>query len=302
MLFYRGEVPEGWPADANIASLSGPIGYPLSYGYAVVGEVVWAGRAVAPGWLGRRVFAFQPHSSHFTARPSELIVVPPDVADDDALFVANMESAVNLLMDARPVIGEKVVVLGQGVVGLLTTALLSRFPLGRLVTVDRHQLRRQRSLTWGADASLDPAVTEVAAAIRRQLATDDQPSAADLVLEVSGDPAAINLAVDVSRFAGRVVVGSWYGTRRAELDLGRAFHRLRLRLISSQVSTLAPELSGNWTKKRRFELVWAMIRALQPSGLITHRFAVEQAPDAYRLLDRRPEEALQLVFRYDEKG
>jgi threonine dehydrogenase-like Zn-dependent dehydrogenase len=95
-----------------------------------------------------------------------------------------------------------------------------------------------------------------------------------------------------------VVVGSWYGKKRAALDLGGRFHRSRIRLISSQVSSIAPELSGRWTKERRFELAWEMLRRVQPRRLITHCLPVREAQGAYQMLDQSPEQAIQIVFQY----
>ena len=95
-----------------------------------------------------------------------------------------------------------------------------------------------------------------------------------------------------------MVIGSWYGGKRADLDLGGHFHRSRIRLISSQVSTIAPDLRGRWTKARRFNLAWEMIKKIQPSRFITHRLPVERASEAYQLIDQKPEESVQVVFTY----
>jgi threonine dehydrogenase-like Zn-dependent dehydrogenase len=99
-------------------------------------------------------------------------------------------------------------------------------------------------------------------------------------------------------FAGRVVIGSWYGSKRTNVDLGGRFHRSRIRLISSQVSTVAPELLGRWTKTRRFDVAWEMIRQLKPSRFVTQRFPIDKAAEAYRLLDQSPEEAIQVLLTY----
>jgi threonine dehydrogenase-like Zn-dependent dehydrogenase len=94
------------------------------------------------------------------------------------------------------------------------------------------------------------------------------------------------------------VIGSWYGEKPAEIDLGSTFHRSRIKLVSSQVSTLSPELSGRWDKQRRFEVAWKTLERIQPEKWITHRFTLDQAADAYRLLDQNPQEALQVILEY----
>ena len=124
------------------------------------------------------------------------------------------------------------------------------------------------------------------------------PGGADLTYELSGAPQALNLAISLTGFTGRVVIGSWYGQKRADLDLGGYFHRSRIRLISSQVSTLSPELSGRWSKARRFELAWEMISQVNPEQWITQRFPLDRAAEAYRLLDERPHETIQVMFDY----
>ena len=293
LLVYRGQFPEDLPVDESIPSLAGEFRYPLRYGYSAVGRVVAAGSQVDTGWEGRLVFAFQPHSSHFLAVPQELMVVPADIQPDEAAFLPNMETAVNLVMDGAPLVGERLAVFGQGIVGLLTAALLAQFPLASLVTLDCYPLRRDASLEGGASASLEPETPDALGQLRLR-----QPDGADLVYELSGSPAALDQAIAATAYSGRVVVGSWYGSTRVALDLGGRFHRSRIRLISSQVSSLAPELSGRWTKGRRFEVAWTMVRRVRPRRLITHRLPLSEAPRAYRLLDESPEEAIQVLFEY----
>lgn len=293
MLLYRGDFPQDIPLDENLPALAGEFAYPLKYGYSLVGEVVEAGTGVDSSWVNRLVFAFQPHTSHIITEPKVLLPLPEDLNPEEALFLPNMETAINFLMDGAPMIGEKVIVFGQGIVGLLTTALLSQYPLADLITLDRYELRRSFSLALGARICLDPSQPE---AQERLLAT--LPDRADLSYELSGAPDALNQAIAITGYNGRVVIGSWYGGKRADLDLGGHFHRSRIRLISSQVSTIAPDLRGRWTKARRFNLAWEMIKKIQPSRFITHRLPVERASEAYQLIDQKPEESVQVVFTY----
>ncbi|UCF89981.1 MAG: zinc-binding dehydrogenase [Desulfobacterales bacterium] len=300
MLVYQGQMPFDMPLDANIKTLAQTLRYPLKYGYTAVGEVIGLGSAVKKDWLHRKVFGFHPHESYSVANPNELIPIPADIDPQAALFLSNMETAVNFVMDGRPLIGECVVVLGQGIVGLLTTALLAQFPLTSLVTLDRFALRRQKSLEMGASSSLDPHRPEVASTLARILSAHNGEGMADLVYEVSGNPEALNQAVSVAGFGARIVIGSWYGAKQAHLDLGRRFHRHRIQLRSSQVSTLAPELTGRWTKTRRFAVAWDMIRRVQPTQLITQRFPISRARQAFERLDQKPEETVQIVLVYDD--
>lgn len=291
LLFYRGQVPPQMSADATIAALNGKQGirYPLAYGYAVVGTVVDAGAAIDEAqWLGRRVFAFHPHTSHFLSSPADLIPIPEEIASEQAILLPNIETAVNFLHDGAPLLGEHVIVFGQGIVGLLTVHLLTQFPLATLTTVDQLPARRQRSLAMGATAAM-AALPDSAS---------NEPTA-DLVYELTGNPTVLNDAIAATVYSGRVVVGSWYGQKRAEIDLGGHFHRNRIKLISSQVSTVAPHLQGRWSKARRFDVAWSMLRSIDPALLITHRFPVGRAAQAYALLDQKRVDALQVILTYD---
>ncbi len=111
------------------------------------------GAGVDKGWLDARVFSFHPHESHFSAYPEELLKIPDDVRDEEAVLLPSMETAISFVMDGRPIFGEDVIVLGQGVIGLLTTSLLAMMPLSSLITVDKISSRRQMSLLLGADSS-----------------------------------------------------------------------------------------------------------------------------------------------------
>jgi len=225
MLVYRGLVPEDMAVDETISALRRPLRYPLKYGYAAVGEVTAVGPAVDQDLIGQKVFCLHPHENCFTVAVDELFPVPADINPLDALFLANMETAANFLMDGRPVIGEKVVVLGQGVVGLLTTALLARFPLGVLVTLDRFERRREASRNAGAHQAIDPAHPDALARVIELLEPEASGGSADLVYELSGNPEALNAAIAVTGFDGRIVIGSWYGDRQTALELGGRFHR-----------------------------------------------------------------------------
>lgn len=298
MLLYRGQMPMGLAVDETIEALGGEFQYPLQYGYAAVGRVTALGNGVAADWADRLVFAFNPHETHFAARPEQLLPAPAGMSPETAVFLPNMETAVSFLMDGRPLIGEQVAVFGQGIVGLLTTALLAQLPLASLVTLDRYLLRRQWSARLGAAAALDPA--DGLDAVKRALQGERPYAGADLTYELSGHPAALDQAIAVTGYNGRILVGSWYGQKRAELNLGGHFHRSHIQIISSQVSHIAPRWNGRWTKSRRLQTAWHMLARIQPERLITHRFPIAQAAQAYQLLDQSPQQAIQVVLTYEE--
>lgn len=295
MLFYRGQVPADMPVDATIAGMGEAFAYPLKYGYALVGRVAALGEGVEAGWLDRRVFAFHPHESAFIARPADLIPLPEGVDVESGTFLPSAETAVTLLLDGAPLLGERVAVFGQGIVGLLVATLLGRMPLDRLVSVDAIPLRRAASLAAGAHQSSPPGDAQ---ALRVLLRGEGAAEGADLAYELSGSPEGLDEAIAVTGTSGRVVIGSWYGAKPAALHLGGRFHRSRITLIGSQVSSIAPALRGRWDRTRRFAAAWSLIRTLDAGALVTHRYPVEAAAEAYDLLDRRPERALGVLLTY----
>lgn len=284
MLVYRGQFPH--LADSHDA-VSSDLNYPLAYGYACVGRVKVLGEKVTRDWEDRLVFSFQAHTSHFVTKTESLFPIPYSLSPENACFLPNMETAVNLVQDGAPILGERVLVLGQGVVGLLTASLLTEFPLESLVTVDRFELRRKALQVESRTSNVESRSIQ-----------DLRPSTFDLVFELSGSPSALNDAIALTSFSGRIVIGSWYGQKRAEINLGGTFHRSRIKLISSQVSSISPELSGRWDKARRFEVTWEALNRIQPAKWITHRFSLDEAAKAYQLLDENPQETIQVVFEY----
>jgi len=294
MLLYRGEIPAG--SEPQVDSLSQGLTYPTQYGYASVGRVLEVGRSVKADWRGRLVFAFHPHQSHFISDEDNLLAVPDGMSAEDAIFLPNMETAVNLVQDAAPLLGECALVLGQGVVGLLTAALLAGFPLECLVTADRLENRRNASRSAGAASSLDPAAPEFEDLALA--ATGEDKPGYDVTVELSGNPMALDSAVSLTAFAGRILVGSWYGSKTAPIRLGGRFHRSRIRISASQVSTVAPGLTGRWNKARRFRAAWSALGRVQPARWITHRFQLSAAGEAYHVLEETPQLALQVVFDY----
>lgn len=282
-LFYTGTQPPGMGLDSSLPGYSGTTEYPVSYGYSLVGTVLDAGPDADPGLAGREVFAFHPHATHALLESADVRLLPEGLDPLDAVFFPNMETAVNLALDGAPRIGERVAVLGLGVVGLLTTALLARFPLAALVGLDTREPRRRAALDLGATSC------------------PGEPGPGgdmDLVYELTGNPGALDTALGLCGFHSRLCVGSWYGTKTHPVALGGNFHRNRVDIFSSQVSTIAPELTGRWTRERRAESAWSEVARLGPSRLVTHRFPLASCSEAYRLIQEGPPDMLQVVFEY----
>ena len=221
------------------------------------------------------------------------------MAPAQAALLPNAETAVNLVMDGAPLVGERVLVIGLGIVGLLTTALLAQFPLAALIAVDPLAQRRRIARRLGASRTIEPDGENGPESLQAALADAGDRNGIDLIYELSGQPAALDAAVSAAGFDSRIVVGSWYGTKPATLQLGGSFHRNRVRLISSQVSTIAPRLRGRWTKARRMDSAWQLLAKLPAEELISHRFPLEQAAEAYSLIDSCPQQTLQVILNYN---
>lgn len=288
MLFYRGQVPAHMATDASIQDLAGRVAYPLRYGYSCVGRVTHVGSECDPQWLGQRVFAFKPHASHFNSSPQELLPIPDDVEAEAAALFPNMETAISLVHDCNPRVGERILVYGQGIVGLLTTWLLARHPLEALWVVDPLAFRRAAGMALGAHFAHDPARES------RNL----QEMNPDAILELTGNPQALENAITVAGFHARIIVGSWYGDKPVSLPLGHDFHRNRVTIYSSQVSTLPAQLTARWDKARRYAGAWKLLAQLPHQQLITHHIPLADAASAYQQVDQSPAGTLQVLFTH----
>ncbi|MCI0654098.1 MAG: zinc-binding dehydrogenase [Methylococcaceae bacterium] len=297
-MIYRGHMPSGMRGDSVIPSLAGDLVYPFRYGYAVVGRIIECGSAVDPNWAGRMVFVFHPHQNRLVVPIRECLAIPEELSVDDALFLPNMEAALNFVMDADPVFGSRVIIFGLGVVGLLTGWLLHKFPLDRLIAADPLDYRRKRGSDFGLSILIDPLDEKQWQSLLKELFDDQGCGGVDIAFELSGNMQTLNQAIEATGFSGTIVSGSWYGTQNRRLDLGGHFHRRRINIVSSQVSTIHPRLGGRWTKQRRIDLAWKMIRDMRPASLISHRFSPRDCDRAFQVASQRLENALQVIFEY----
>ena len=291
MLVYRGQVPPELALD--LPTLEGSFSFPIKYGYASVGRVEELGSDVRHLSRGDLVFVHHPHQSEYVVPASSPVPLPLGMEPESAVFLANVETAVNVMLDSGMRLGERVVIFGQGVVGLLLTQLARRAGAGLVAAVDPLSHRRDLALQLGADVALEPGDD-----LWDRISSLTDGVGADLALEASGRGAALDQAIRVLAFQGTVVVCSWYGSKPVNLALGGAFHRNRLRLISSQVSNIDPGLEPRWSRPRRLHTALDLISKLRLDPLITHRFPLRRAGDAYRLIDHHPEEVVQLLLTY----
>jgi 2-desacetyl-2-hydroxyethyl bacteriochlorophyllide A dehydrogenase len=286
LLAYRGEVDPGLPLDETLGALAGTFAFPFRYGYSAVGRVV---RPAAPFQEGQRVFAFHPHQDRFVV--DARAAVPVDGLDPRAATMYPLvETALQVCLDAAPRLGETVVVVGLGAVGILAAALLAR--TGAVVLGSEPEpARRAAAAAFGVRAADPDDAAEVVAA-------QAGGRGADLVVEASGNPRALASSLGLLAHEGTVLVCSWYGTKPVPLPLGADFHRRRLALRSTQVSTLPAALTARWDRSRRTELAWSLARELPLSVLATHEFPLERAAEAYACADRKDGGLIHAALRY----
>lgn len=293
LLVLNGLAPQDLPLD--LPTLKGSFGFPIKFGYANVGVVEAVGHKVTSFEAGDHVFVHHPHQSRYVTLASDAVPLDPSFDPIIATLLANMETAVNVVLDATPRLGEIVVVFGQGVVGALVAAVLETFSSVTVVRVEPSDKRR------AVARNVAPAATLVTPdALPEQLAELTHGRGADLVIECSGNPAALNDAINCLAQEGTLIVASWFGLKPATIDLGGSFHRKRLNLKSSQVGNIGPDLAPRWDRSRRMDLAKDLLGSLDFNDLITHRFRFDDAPNAYILMQSDPTSVMHAVLTYGD--
>jgi len=280
LLLYRGEGPRDF--DPSLDKPGTPL-FPRRYGYSWVGEVVESHCAGVE--LGQRVFALRPHGDAHVLRLEELRKIPSSIPSARATLAANLETALTIVWDAGVAVGDRVAVLGGGVVGLLSVMVARAAGASQVLVVEPSQSRRQAALVLGAHDVRTP--------------DNDVPDAEfDVVIEATGNPACLDRAVAHAGAEATVLVASFYGERRSPIDLGAAFHRRRLQLKASQVSRIPPHKSARWDMERRFALVTDYLLDARLDTLVEAPVPFAEAATLYARLDSDPGATIQSVFAY----
>jgi threonine dehydrogenase-like Zn-dependent dehydrogenase len=239
---------------------------PVKYGYLSVGVVEEGAAALR----GRTVFCLHPHQTAYVVPSASVVVVPEGVPAARAVLAGTVETAVNALWDAAPLVGDRIAVVGAGMVGCCVARLLARIPGVRVTLVD-----------------LDPSRAEVAAALGVGFALPpDAPDGLDLVVHTSATSAGLQLSLDLLGPEGTVTDLSWYGDADVRLSLGGAFHSGRLSIRASQVGTVSPARNGRRTTADRLALALDLLRDPAFDALLTGTSRFEELPDVMaRLAD-----------------
>jgi hypothetical protein len=276
LLVFRGEVPDSEHRRMRAPFQEGDFPGPVKYGYASVG-VVEEGPA---DWLGRTVFCLHPHQTRYQVPAAAVHALPAGLPPARAVLAANMETAVNALWDAAPRLGDRIAVVGGGVVGLLVAWLAARMPGCSVELVDVQPERAAVAARLGLAFALPAAA---------------RPDA-DLVVHASGQPQGLVTALGLAGFEAQVLELSWYGRRAVTLPLGEAFHAQRLSLRSSQVGQVAAAQRGRWSHGRRMALALDLLRDPALDVLLTDHAPFDALPAVLqRLSDGAPQTLCQRI-------
>ena len=267
-LVFRGEVPESQREAMRAPFQDGDFPGPVKYGYLGVG-VVERGPA---DLLGRTVFCLHPHQTAYVVPAGAVVPVPDDVPARRAVLAGTVETAVNALWDAPPLLGDRVTVVGAGMVGCCVARLLARFPCTDVELVD-----------------VDGGRADVAARLGVPFVPPgDATGGRDLVVHASATTAGLQLSLRLLRTEGTVLELSWYGDREVTLPLGSAFHSRRLTLRASQVGTVAPARRGSRSPRDRLVLALAVLRDPAFDALLSGSSSFDDLPEVMaRLADGR---------------
>ncbi|MGW5623476.1 zinc-dependent alcohol dehydrogenase [Streptomyces olivaceus] len=280
-LVFGGRVPENQYAAMRAPFQEGDFPGPVKYGYLGVGVVEEGPQHL----LGRTVFCLHPHQTRYVVPAASVTLVPDVVPAGRAVLAGTVETAVNALWDAAPLLGDRVAVVGGGMVGCSVAALLARFPGVRVQLIDADPAREEVADALGVDFAL-PA---------------DAHGDRDLVVHASATEQGLARSLELLRPEGTVLELSWYGDRRVALPLGEAFHSRRLTLRSSQVGTVSPARAATRTYADRLALALDLLAAPALDALVTGETAFGELPELMPRLASGEIPALCHRIRYDEE-
>ena len=254
----------------------GDFPFPVLYGYCASALILDGPSDL----IGRKVFCLNPHQDYFSAPLDALTLFPETLPHERAVLAANMETALNAIWDSGVSAGDKITIIGAGVVGLLVASLASRIPATTVTLIDR-QDRSELAKLFGC----------------RFENTPNQGLEADLVFHCSASEKGLQTAITCAAQEASIIEMSWYGSNPVSLSLGGAFHSKRLRLIGSQVGQIPADHKARWTYQRRMQCALSLLDDARLDRLLTHRIPFIEAPQSLPpLLDDPSALAITLTY------
>lgn len=266
-LVAEGRVPVSEYDRMTGPNMEGAFPFPVKYGYCNVGRVQ------AGPLEGRHVFSLFPHQTDYCLAPENLTVLPQTLPPQRAVLAANMETALNILWDSGAGAGDRIAVIGAGVVGALAGYLAARLPGADVVLIDTNPARAKLAAALGVGFA----------------APDAAPQDCDVVIHASANPEGLALALSVAGNDATIVEASWYGDKTIPVALGGAFHSRRLRLIASQVGHLPPARLPRWTYARRMGKALELLCDDRLDALISGETLFTDLPDHYAAILSAPD-------------
>ena len=282
MLVYRGEVPPEVAGRMRAPFQEGEFPFPVKYGYLSVGVVEQG----PDDLLGRRTFCLYPHQDRYVVPVDALTVIPDDVPSRRAVLAGHVETALNALWDAPPCIGDRIAVIGGGMIGASLAVLLSRFPLGRLQLVDTDPVKRDMARAMGIEA-VEPEALQ---------------AECDIIYHASTTEAGLAQGLERLGDEGELVELSWFGSHVPAVPLGTSFHARRLRITASQVSTIGRARRYRRTHAARMDLVMHMLQDPVFDALISGESGFADLPGAIAGLAQGELPTLCRAIRYPDPG
>lgn len=258
-LVFRGRVPEREYDTMAAPFQEGRLPGPVKYGYLNVGTVEAGPAELA----GRTVFCLHPHQTRYVVPAPAVVPVPADVPAERAVLAGTVETAVNVLWDAGPLVGDRVAVVGAGMVGSCVARLLSQIPGAKVTLVDTNPDRAEVAAAFGVAFA----------------APDDAPDGNDLVVHASATSAGLSRSLELLGAEGTVVDASWYGDAPVTLPLGGAFHSSRLTIRSSQVGEVASARRARRTHRDRLVLAVQLLADPAYDVLLTGSSRFDELPE-----------------------
>ncbi|WP_251978604.1 zinc-dependent alcohol dehydrogenase [Salinicola avicenniae] len=271
-LVFNGQVPASEFQRMRAPFQSGDFPGPVKYGYSNVGVVEQG----AHDWHGRHVYCLYPHQTHYRAAVDDVVPLPTDVPPERAVLAANMETALNAMWDAAPGVGDRISIVGAGVVGALVAWLCARLPGARVQLIDIDERKRFLGEALGVEFRTP----------------DNAASEQDLVIHASASDAGLQTALSLAGFEATVLEMSWYGSREVNLPLGEAFHARRLTLRSSQVGSVSPGHRPRWDHRRRLSLALSLLNDDRLDVLISGESHFRDLPATLQRLSQRDDNTL----------
>jgi NADPH:quinone reductase-like Zn-dependent oxidoreductase len=280
-LVFEARVPESERDRMRAPFQAGEFPFPVKYGYSAVAEVEDGPEALR----GRLVFALHPHQTRFRLPVSAVHPLPPGLPPARAALAANMETALNVVWDAGLAPGDRVAVIGAGLVGCLVARLAGRIPGAEVFLADRMASRQMTAAQLGV----------------RFVSPGDLPEDCDVAVNASASAAGLAAGLAALGPEGRLVEASWHGEGETPVALGGAFHSRRLSIVSSQVGRIPPGRAPRWDTARRMATALRLLAEdAALDALVTDEVAFEALPERLGALLAPDADVIAALVRYGE--